>query len=177
MMARNTYLTALALAVALFFTAPASAKEAIYSNWLGQAIGGYDPVAYFTAGKPVEGNGDFTAKWKGADWRFATAANRDLFIAMPEKYAPKYGGYCAYAVAQNSTAKIDPTAWATEEWNYLTIDCFETVAQMAKPVSFPREGQKYYFDKYGPAPEQRDILLRADTRLVFATENSGASDE
>ncbi|MBT6973930.1 MAG: YHS domain protein [Rhodospirillaceae bacterium] len=111
-MARNTYLTALALAVALFFTAPASAKEAIYSNWLGQAIGGYDPVAYFTAGKPVEGNGDFTAKWKGADWRFATAANRDLFIAMPEKYAPKYGGYCAYAVAQNSTAKIDPTAWA-----------------------------------------------------------------
>jgi len=112
MMARNTNLTALALAVALFFTAPASAKEAIYSNWLGQAIGGYDPVAYFTAGKPVEGNGDFTAKWKGADWRFATAANRDLFIAMPEKYAPKYGGYCAYAVAQNSTAKIDPTAWA-----------------------------------------------------------------
>jgi hypothetical protein len=112
MMARNTYLTALALAFALIFTVPASAKEAIYSNWLGRAIGGYDPVAYFTAGKPVEGSGDFTAKWKGADWRFASAANRDLFITMPEKYAPKYGGYCAYAVAQNSTAKIDPTAWA-----------------------------------------------------------------
>ena len=112
MMARNTYLTALALAVALFFTAPASAKEAIYSNWLGQAIGGYDPVAYFTEGKPVEGSGDYTAKWKGADWRFASAANRDMFVAAPEKYAPQYGGYCAYAVAQNSTAKIDPTAWA-----------------------------------------------------------------
>ncbi len=112
MMARNTYLTALALAAALLFAAPASAKEAIYSNWLGQAIGGYDTVAYFTAGKPVEGNGDFTAKWKGANWRFASAVNRDMFIAMPEKYAPKYGGYCAYAVANNTTAKIDPTAWA-----------------------------------------------------------------
>ncbi|MDA1097512.1 MAG: YHS domain-containing (seleno)protein [Proteobacteria bacterium] len=112
MLAKSSILTALALALTLFAVAPAGAAAAIYSNWLDRAIGGYDPVAYFTDGKAVEGTGDFTATWMGANWRFATAANRDLFVAAPEKYAPKYGGYCAYAVAQNSTAKIDPTAWA-----------------------------------------------------------------
>ena len=112
MLIKNVRFSALALAIAMLFTVPAYAADAIYSNWLGRAIGGYDPVAYFTEGKPVEGSGDYTAKWKGADWRFASAANRDMFVAAPEKYAPKYGGYCAYAVAQNSTAKIDPTAWA-----------------------------------------------------------------
>ncbi|MDE0944464.1 MAG: YHS domain protein [Alphaproteobacteria bacterium] len=103
---------ALAFMLAMLFTIPAFAADAIYSNWLGRAIAGYDPVAYFTTGKPVEGDGEITATWKGAEWRFASAANRDLFVATPEKYAPQYGGYCAYAVAQNSTAKIDPTAWA-----------------------------------------------------------------
>ena len=112
MLAKSTIMRALVLAATMLFAAPASAADAIYSNWLDRAIAGYDPVAYFTAGKAVEGDGDFTATWKGANWRFASAANRDLFIADPEKYAPKYGGYCAYAVAQNSTAKIDPTAWA-----------------------------------------------------------------
>ncbi|NQV60552.1 MAG: YHS domain-containing protein [Alphaproteobacteria bacterium] len=97
--------------MALFVAAPAGAAEAIYSNWRGRAIGGYDPVAYFTDGRAVEGKSAFTAKWMGANWRFASAANRDLFVAAPDKYAPKYGGYCAYAVAQNSTAKIDPRAW------------------------------------------------------------------
>ncbi len=111
MMAKSSILTALALAVTLFAAAPVAAAEAIYSNWLGRAIAGYDPVAYFTEGNAVEGKGDFTAKWMGANWRFASAANRDLFVATPENYAPKYGGYCAYAVAQNSTASIDPTAW------------------------------------------------------------------
>ena len=115
MLAKNSILTALALATALLFTLPANAAEAIYSNWLGRAIGGYDPVAYFTAGTAVEGKGDFSAEWKGATWRFASAANRDLFVAMPEKYAPKYGGYCAYAVSQNYTAKVDPTAWTIVE--------------------------------------------------------------
>jgi YHS domain-containing protein len=111
MLARHSIFTTLALAMALLFAAPALAADAIYTNWLGKAIGGYDPVAYHTMGKPVEGNGDFTTKWMGAKWYFASAQNRDKFAAMPEQYAPKYGGYCAYAVAQNSTAKIDPEAW------------------------------------------------------------------
>jgi len=81
------------------------------TNWRGLAIGGYDAVAYFTDGKPVEGTSEFVTEWKGATWRFASAAHRDAFVAAPEKYAPQYGGYCAWAVAHDKTAGIDPEAW------------------------------------------------------------------
>lgn len=103
----------LAFGAFAFFVASSAAHAAdpIYSDWTGDAIKGYDPVAYFTEGKPVEGSGDFSAEWKGATWKFASAANRDAFLAEPEKYAPQYGGYCAYAVSQGYTAKIEPEAW------------------------------------------------------------------
>ena len=61
--------------------------------------------------RPFEGKKDFEHEWMGAKWYFATATNRDLFKADPEKYAPRYGGYCAYAVAMGKTADIDPNAW------------------------------------------------------------------
>ena len=72
------------------------------------AVKGYDTVAYFTQNKPVKGKKAHTLKHKGATWRFSTAENKALFEANPEKYAPQYGGYCAYAVAQNTTASIEP---------------------------------------------------------------------
>lgn len=103
------------LAVALLVSAPltAHAKSAqIYTGWLNSAaVGGYDPVAYFTEGKPVAGNSGITHQWKGATWRFASEKNRDLFKAKPEAYAPQYGGYCAWAVSQGYTAKGDPNHW------------------------------------------------------------------
>ena len=77
----------------------------------GVAIHGYDPVAYFKAGNPKKGSASFQHTWKGATWWFASAAHRDAFVSDPEKYAPQYGGYCAYAVAKGSTADIDPDAW------------------------------------------------------------------
>lgn len=89
---------------------PALAGDQIYTSW-GKAIRGYDPVAYFTEGKPVEGDSDYTHSWMDAKWYFASAANRDVFAANPGKYAPQYGGYCAWAVSQNYTASIDPEAW------------------------------------------------------------------
>ena len=92
-------------------TAPAAAKEPVYQTFLGTAIDGTDPVAYFTEGRPVEGSADFTYEWNGATWRFASAENRDTFIAAPAQYAPQYGGYCAWAVAQGYTASTDPAAW------------------------------------------------------------------
>ncbi|WP_158043658.1 YHS domain-containing (seleno)protein [Skermanella pratensis] len=102
-----------ALAAVGSFSPPALAKEpAIYTGFFSSvAVGGYDPVAYFTQGKPVEGSKEFSTRWMDAEWRFATAANRDLFIAAPEKYAPQYGGYCAWAIAQNKTASGDPKLW------------------------------------------------------------------
>jgi YHS domain-containing protein len=77
----------------------------------GVAIKGYDPVAYFTDGGPVKGKKEFQYEWRGAKWQFASAGHRDLFKADPGKYAPQYGGYCAYAVSQGKTADIDPDAW------------------------------------------------------------------
>ena len=77
----------------------------------GLAVRGTDVVAYFTEGRPVAGRPDFTHAWGGATWRFASAANRDLFAADPARYAPAYGGFCAYAVSEGYTAPIDPAAW------------------------------------------------------------------
>ncbi len=86
------------------------------------AIKGYDPVAYFTDQMPVKGSAAFEYLWNGAKWRFANAEHRDQFKAGPEKYAPKYGGYCAYAVSQGKLVDIDPEAWTVFEGRlYLNV--------------------------------------------------------
>ena len=82
------------------------------SRWTGTAIDGTDPVAYFTAGKAVEGSSKYTVNWDGAKWRFASAQNRDLFKTNPDKYAPQFGGWCAFAVSRGYTASVDPKAWS-----------------------------------------------------------------
>lgn len=107
----KTLLRLLVLALALGAVV-ARAEKPVNTTLFGVAIKGYDPVAYFTDGQPVEGDSDFTFEWRGATWRFASAAHRDLFQAAPEKYAPQYGGYCAWAVSEGHTAGIDPAAWA-----------------------------------------------------------------
>lgn len=105
------------LVAALVFVclAPLAARAAspeIFTGLVkGVAVGGYDPVAYFADHKPVPGKADITYSWKGATWRFASTQNRDSFKANPENYAPRYGGYCAYAVSQGATAKGDPQVW------------------------------------------------------------------
>lgn len=76
------------------------------------AVQGYDPVAYFTDGKPVKGEHEFTTTYQGAEYRFANAENLATFTADPAKYAPQYGGYCAWAVSQGKTAKGDAKYWA-----------------------------------------------------------------
>lgn len=81
----------------------------------GLAIRGTDPVAYVTEARPVPGLAAFRHDWVGATWRFASAANRDAFAATPERFAPAYGGYCAYAVSEGYTAPTDPAAWRIVE--------------------------------------------------------------
>ena len=104
---------ALVLAGCLTFAlaAAAAAVEPVFTDDLGQAVRGFDPVAYFTDGKPVPGLPEFSFPYKGAIWRFTSAEHRDLFQADPARYAPQYGGYCAYAVSLGKTAPIDPQAW------------------------------------------------------------------
>ncbi|MDZ7359526.1 MAG: YHS domain protein [candidate division KSB1 bacterium] len=72
---------------------------------------GYDPVAYCVVGKPVKGEAKFGYTWRNATFRFSSTGNLELFKKSPEKYAPQYGGYCAYAVSQNYTAPVDPEAF------------------------------------------------------------------
>lgn len=72
-------------------------------------IDGYDPVAYFTEGKPVKGNAKFSARVDGATYWFANEANQNEFKDNPEKYKPQYGGFCAYAVSRDRLRPVDPT--------------------------------------------------------------------
>jgi len=81
----------------------------------GLALKGYDPVAYFSEKKPLPGKPEFTARHEGATYRFASAANRDAFTAAPAKYAPQYGGYCAFGMASGYKAPIEPDAWTVVE--------------------------------------------------------------
>jgi YHS domain-containing protein len=105
-------------------------QSEVFSNEEG-AIKGYDPVAFFIESKAVEGTKEFTYKWKNATWHFASKKNKDLFITNPEKYAPQYGGYCAYGMADGHKAPTETNTWTIvdnklyfnynqqvkEEWN------------------------------------------------------------
>ena len=93
----------------------AYAQSPIYGASQGPAIEGYDSVAYFTEKKPIQGRPDLSYEWQGASWYFSTPENRELFIAAPEKYAPQYGGYCAYGVSQGVTPEIDPHAFHVQD--------------------------------------------------------------
>ncbi|ETX27136.1 YHS domain-containing (seleno)protein [Roseivivax isoporae] len=79
----------------------------------GVAIRGTDPVAYFREGRPVHGDAAFEAEWNGARWRFANGGNRDEFLAAPDRFAPRYGGFCAWAVAaRGELYSIQPRNWS-----------------------------------------------------------------
>lgn len=89
-------------------------SEAVYTTNDG-AIGGYDPVSYFTESKPVKGKSMISYTWKNTQWHFSSENNRKMFSENPEKYTPQYGGWCAYGWAQGYPAKIDPQAWRIVE--------------------------------------------------------------
>ena len=82
--------------------------DGIETDVLGVAIQGYDPVAYFTEGRPVMGNSNFSYIWNEAEWHFASAENRDLFAANPKKYAPNHSGFCAVSMPAGRFAGENP---------------------------------------------------------------------
>lgn len=109
---------ALALAGALFATVlPAAAAHEVNTvpgltaAGAPLALHGYDPVAYFTSGRPEHGKAEYTAKHDGAAYYFASETNREAFQANPEKYVPQYGGYCAYGVSVAKKFDGDPRFW------------------------------------------------------------------
>lgn len=99
----------ISLIVSVLVSTSAYAAKPVYSGGRDRAaIRGYDPVAYFTENKPVKGSKEFLFEHNGAKWLFSSQEHLDAFKANPEKYAPQYGGYCAYAVSNGSTASIKP---------------------------------------------------------------------
>lgn len=112
---RNMTRWPLLLLLSFFIQNSAFAIDPIHENLFGSAIDGYDPVAYFKEAKPVKGDNDFVHEWNDSKWYFSSAENKADFIADPEKYAPQYGGYCAWAVSQGYSAPTDPEAWHVED--------------------------------------------------------------
>ena len=110
---RNFLTVAGALTASTLLTANAFAATAKIdtSRKDGVALDGYDPVAYFTEKMSKPGMAEFKTSWNGVDWYFASAENMKAFIATPEKFAPQYGGFCAYAAAKGALAPGDPNAW------------------------------------------------------------------
>jgi hypothetical protein len=109
-LSRLLFAAACALA-ALFAPLQASAADEVFVTAEG-AIRGYDPVAYHTEARAVPGSAAITHVWNGATWRFASRANRDRFAADPARFAPRYGGFCAYGTAQGYKVSTDPEAFA-----------------------------------------------------------------
>ncbi|MBV6631443.1 MAG: YHS domain-containing protein [Alphaproteobacteria bacterium] len=104
---------AVGTAVVLGSPLKAEARDPVYTGtFSSNAVSGYDTVAYFTEGKPVEGSSEFQTEWNGATWKFSSAENLAKFEADPERYAPQYGGYCAWAMAKGQFASTQPENWA-----------------------------------------------------------------
>lgn len=99
-------------------------RTEIMVNADGYAIQGYDPVSYFVQGKPKKGLRTHQYDWQGATWLFGSKENKKLFIASPEKYAPQYGGWCAFGAADGYAAEPDPlTSWTIyDDKLYLNYD-------------------------------------------------------
>src|SRR5262249_31450386 len=81
----------------------------------GLALHGYDPVAYFTQNKAIEGDKKFTSKYREATYRFATQEDKEQFEKDPAKFEPQFGGFCGYAVSDNHTADVDPEAFIIQD--------------------------------------------------------------
>ena len=106
---RSIFKIAVALALGLMVNTSALALKPIYSGGKDRAaIRGYDVVSYFTENKAVKGSKDYRLKYRDAIWHFSSEENKKLFAANPRKYAPQYGGYCAYSVARDSIASTKP---------------------------------------------------------------------
>lgn len=113
----------LAAATGTFLISSMSFAQAVNIGTNDLAIKGYDPVAYFTQNKAVEGSAKFTATHDGAIYRFSSVANRNLFKANADKYAPQFGGYCAMGVALDKKLDVDPNAfYIKDEKLYLNLN-------------------------------------------------------
>jgi YHS domain-containing protein len=100
------------LAAAAPASRAATTETLVIDRHTGLAIGGYDPVAFYTDGKPVPGSPDFEFRYGGAVWRFCNVGNREAFAARPDVYMPKFGGYDPLGVAHGVAVAGNPSVWS-----------------------------------------------------------------
>lgn len=97
--------------LAIMLATTINAQTVKFNATDGISIKGYDPVAYFNQNKALQGIDPYSFTWSGTKWKFVSQANLDSFKLAPEKYAPQYGGYCAYGCSENHKSPTDPNAW------------------------------------------------------------------
>lgn len=115
---RSAAIGALLLALAGLLPAiqaSALVRPVVVDSVTGFAIEGFDPLSYFTDGRPREGRAAHEAEWGGGVWRFANEGNRAAFVASPQTYAPVFGGHCPVALARGNAAEGSPLIWAMHE--------------------------------------------------------------
>jgi YHS domain-containing protein len=141
-----------AAAMVLPTTAAHAASSEINVSFFGnQAVDGYDVISYWQNGEPMEGKKQFSTEYKGATWLFSSAENKATFIADPGKFAPKYGGYCAYAASQGYVADADPLAWEIYQGN-LYLNYNKSIREQWRQ---DREGHIASADTNWPGPLNR----------------------
>lgn len=105
-----------------FFAALSWAQNSANINSSGVILDGYDPVSYFKPNGPVKGSDKFQTKFEDAIYFFATEQNKNEFIKEPKKFAPQFGGWCAYAVADSkSKVEVDPKSFLIQDGKLLVF--------------------------------------------------------
>ncbi|KAA0444660.1 MAG: YHS domain-containing protein [Candidatus Thioglobus sp.] len=141
-----------------FFTLQVFALDFVYTknSFFGAgsegneyAIEGYDAVNYFTQNQPVEGSQDFSYEYKGKQWHFKNAQNLALFKADPQKYAPQYGGHCAWRVAQDGIGVYgDPKIWTIKDGKlYLNYNKAVNQRWVKDIPRFIKQGNEFWLGK------------------------------
>lgn len=119
------------------FEAPPLEPRFWVDSVLGYAIDGYDPMAYHIGGQPLAGKGDHEVRWAGLVWRFANAANLEMFLLTPLVYAPRFGGYDAVGVARGRLAVGDPNIFVLHDGRlYLFHSEIHRIMFLSQPDQF-----------------------------------------
>ncbi|MBA6233718.1 MULTISPECIES: YHS domain-containing (seleno)protein [unclassified Colwellia] len=148
---KSTFATSALLISSLSF----AANIEVNANGNDLAIKGYDAVSYFTKGEPTKGTDNFTAAYNGAIYQFSSADNRDLFKVEPSKYAPQYGGYCAFGVTMHKKFDTDPMAWhISGDKLYLNLNKNVQKKWVTDIPSYIKTAQTNWIDIKGLTEEQ-----------------------
>ena len=129
--------------IAPFSMAFAMTERVVVDRHTGLAIGGIDPVSYFTHAEVVKGLADIEAVSDGAIWRFAKESNRAFFMANPDVYGPRFGGYDPVGVASGKAVAGSAQIWTIHDQRLYLFDREETrAAFVAEPSRFVKEAEQ-----------------------------------